>query len=174
MKILIASLLLSGSFYIPILCQESCHVPGECQNGIQIDEQLAETYSQCQEFCIDNPDCQVFTHYESNSFCKLWYNCSGISTTCSQCFSGERDCPTAVCSQSGQCIGEFVDDLFVNSEDECLEACYNDQDCLWYTLNMELDNYCLLTSTCNPQSSTTHVFGQRECFQVPNVTFPSK
>ena len=93
-----------------IFGQEICHVQGSCQDGIQIDEVLAESYTNCQEQCQVNQYCNFFTYIESNSFCKLMYNCSEINTLdCSDCFTGERDCPVITCGELGQCWGKIVD-----------------------------------------------------------------
>lgn len=148
--------------------QEICHVQGQCESGVQIGETTSESYEDCQDICQETQFCNFFTYFEPNSFCKLLYNCSGIETsTCSECYTGQRDCSVAICSEPGSCLGGFVADSFLDSEYECLESCANNAECLWYTFNFDL-NYCLLTSSCIPQSSNSHLYGQRECYQDNN------
>ena len=144
--------------------QDVCYVQGECQEGIQIDFQETNSYTQCQSLCQDNPNCNYFTYYEPTRICKLLYNCSDIDATdCPECFTSQRDC--LICNQPGQCVGRFVDDILTSSNEDCQKACYDNPDCEWYTFSSDLQ-YCQLTSDCLPKNTTNiNVFGQKNCYE---------
>ncbi len=152
------------SFTIGSLAQEVCHVQGRCEEGYILNNTLADTYYDCQDACNSTDNCNFFTHEQTGDLCQLLSNCSQvISSLCSTCYTGEKDCPKVICSQVGLCQGELVTDLYTDTEDECLEKCVNEDDCDWYTY-YESVRFCQLTSTCDPVSSASSVFGQRECY----------
>ncbi len=94
----------------------------------------------------------------------MFYNCTGIDdSTCSDCFTGQKDCP--ICQISGECQGSFVGGSYVSSVENCEEECYNDPKCQWYTYDLNV-GYCFFTSDCSPKNaSSPSVFGQKFCFQ---------
>ncbi len=55
--------------------------------------------------------------------------------------------------------------LFVQDLDECQRQCFNNDDCSWYTYDLDVD-YCFLTRDCQVMgTSENKVFGQKECYQ---------
>ncbi len=110
-----------------------------------------------------NENCNYFTFYEPNQFCKLLYNCSDIDANdCPDSYTGQKDCQ--ICDQPGECVGSFVDDSFLPTKDDCQKECFNNDECLWYTYDYDFD-YCLLTSDCLPMNkSAQKVFGQQSCY----------
>lgn len=59
-----------------------------------------------------------------------------------------------------------MSDSLTDTEDECLEKCFNEPECNWYTYDTIVD-YCLLTEDCIPQNATVDDFiGQKECYQA--------
>ena len=81
---------------------QQCTIPGECQEGYQLNSLGAATYSECQINCQQTSDCNFFTFYEENSFCKLLFNCSAVDDAlCSNCYTGEPGCE--LCGQEGEC-----------------------------------------------------------------------
>ncbi len=164
------------NFYdILVYGQDICNVQGECLDSYQIDHSITDTYLNCQKDCQSTTNCNYFTFYEPDNFCKLLYNCTNIDLMeCPECYTGQKDCPEYVCSQPGECEGNFVDDTFLNTEQECLEYCFNDPECQWYSFDT-IVGYCLLTSNCNPRNtSTPQVYGQRECYNSSSTTNPSQ
>ncbi len=152
----------------PVNGQDVCHVQGECQEGYQLQSLGASSYFDCQSKCQDTDDCNYFTFYDSNDFCKLLYNCTSVDASlCPQCFTGEKDCETSICSQPGECQGSFVADLFVLDEENCQKECFENNECLWYSFDVDFD-YCLLTKDCSPINSTSKVFGQKSCYDDIN------
>ena len=146
-------------------CQTICHQPGLCQSSYLIGGGTTQTYLECQVLCLDNPDCNYFSHLETNQFCELNFNCSNVDPgLCSDCFTGERDCPTQICSQPGYCQGNIVLQTISESEESCQQLCGFENECQWYTYN-EQSNTCILTSNCSPQDVANTVYGQKSCFQ---------
>ncbi len=122
---------------------------------------------ECQEDCQETQDCNYFSFSERNNFCTLFYNCTVVDTeVCPDCFSSQKDCPQYVCSEPGHCEGIVIGNAFLNSENECIELCYNDIDCLWYTYDNDAQ-FCYLTSNCITKNTTTsQVYGQKQCFEL--------
>ena len=154
--------------------QDICHVQGICQNGYHLGNIVSNSYTDCQLECQNTLDCNYFTYNDPNNICVLQYNCTEIdSSNCLECFTGQRGC--LVCSQSGQCQGNLVGQAISETEEDCQEACFNDDDCLWYTFDFQA-SLCLLTSDCVPvNSSSLKVYGEKNCFiQNGDGTNPSK
>ena len=144
--------------------QDVCFVQGYCQEGVILDHLEALNYFECQIACQDNGNCSYFTFYEPSNLCNLLYNCSDIDTTgCSDCFTGQRDCP--ICTIPGECVGTISGYVFVPTEEDCQMECFNNDECQWYTFDPSFD-YCVLTSNCIPtNTSTESIFGQKNCYQ---------
>ncbi len=144
-------------------------MPGECQQGYQLSSLGAASYAECQTDCQQTTDCNYFTFYEQNSFCKLLYNCTNVDESlCSDCYTGQPDCSDTICSQPGECQGNIVDDEFsVLTEEECQRLCFENVQCLWYTYDYSVE-YCLLTSDCVFVDTYTKLYGQKECYDGNN------
>ena len=75
------------------------------------------------------------------------------------------NCDTVlVCSEVGQCEGNFLDYSSTISEEDCLNTCVANVDCNWYSFNM-LHDACSILSDCDTVDLTAvdTVYGQREC-----------
>ena len=69
-----------------------------------------------------------------------------------------------ICSEIGQCEGNFLDYSSTTSEKDCLDTCVADVNCNWYSFNT-LHDACSILSDCDTVDFTAvdTVFGQREC-----------
>ncbi len=154
--------LLSSSIH----AQGICYAKGRCEDGYQLVITTTPTYFDCQDACLSNFECNVFTHDQTTDHCELLQDCSRVDPLlCSTCYTGEPDCPKQICSQPGMCQGQPVGEMNSDSEDECLEKCFDNVDCNWYSYDNILE-FCLLTSDCDPISSSNFMFGQRECYDA--------
>ncbi len=78
-----------------------------------------------------------------------------------------------VCNEPGECQGTIVGNSFLSNEEDCQKECFNNANCLWYTFDSNQE-FCLLTSNCNPMnSSTPKVYGQKDCYQENTGMNPS-
>ena len=148
--------------------QDVCNIPGECQDGFVLKTLGTQSYIECQIECFSTPGCNYFTFNDEVNMCIVFYNCTDITDTdCPDCSTGQRDCP--ICSVPGECTGILVGNAFVPNENECQEACFNNDECNWYTYDYEFE-FCTMTSDCSPQnSSTLKTFGQRSCFETKGI-----
>ncbi len=76
--------------------QTTCHVPGECQDGVYLLSAYANTYEECLVECKLSSYCNYFTHkdeFDQND-CLLFSTCPSLNeTSCSvNCYSGEKAC----------------------------------------------------------------------------------
>lgn len=150
-----------------------CHEEGNCEDGYELGVTFTDTYLECQEQCQLLPDCNYFTHEETSSICELLANCTEVSpSACPTCYTGERNCSKYVCSQAGECQGVIVGQHLVDYEEECLEKCYENEDCIWYSFQYDIE-HCMLTANCVPQESDKTFIGQRGCYQPHNDSDPS-
>ena len=80
-----------------VFAQDSCYIEGQCQDGLELDSKAAFSYYQCLEQCQNDVDCNFFTYDSDDNLCYLLANCTQINTTtCPNCYSGEKDCPNEV------------------------------------------------------------------------------
>lgn len=138
-----------------------------------IDHLGTSSISECQTACKQTEDCNFFTFDDADNFCALYYNCSSIDdTTCTDCYTGQKDC--LICSQAGECQGIDVGGAFTSTVEDCERECYDNAECQWYTYDLTFE-YCFLTSDCTPRTpSSPNVFGQKECYQENGAANQSK
>ena len=69
-----------------------------------------------------------------------------------------------VCWVMGQCDGHSLDEVYLGSDSDCLEACRAMEGCLWFTFNFE-DSTCVLLKDCPllAEAACNCVSGQVEC-----------
>ena len=160
-------------FLILAFGQDACYVQGICKDSFTIDHLDAPSYLQCQSSCQQTNDCNYFTFKQSDDFCILYYNCTNIDATeCPDCYTSQKDC--LVCQQPGECQGNVLDYAFTQTVKDCEKECFDNSQCEWYTYELSHE-YCFLTTGCIPRnSSSTNVFGQKNCYQEDIGTNPSK
>lgn len=110
-----------------------CRVQG-LVNGIILKSEPAESYDDCLQNCIDNNYCEVFTYHDTRKDCAHFLNATSFDDTCTDCLSGNRECPFSVptsCQVVGNCIGDLVTVIPKNSEGECLQSCKLEDRCNW-------------------------------------------
>ena len=129
----------------------------------------APTLHDCQNECQLYQDCEYFTWFENDLGCLLFADCDFNSTVCTDCYTGAVDCTLDhICFDEGICFnGTFIDYDFLSSADECLDLCYNNPECKWFSYNPAENNGCYLTTDC-PQidrscTGSGCVYGQVEC-----------
>lgn len=80
-----------------------CFVDGECLDALLVAATVLGSPSECLEFCRGKPECQYYTHYESQQSCFAFHNCSEVSDDdCDDCVSGDVECENLTCDVSGK------------------------------------------------------------------------
>ena len=80
----------------PVSCTCSSEVacPGDAGNTLDVIEDVL-TEAECQDDCLENPECMFYTWYNGNSFpahvCIILSSCEG-TVPCHGCFSGTPEC----------------------------------------------------------------------------------
>ena len=114
--------------------------------------------------------CSQFTHYNSVGVCYVWETCTSFSdTSCSDCISGDADCPSSICSEPGLCVGIQVGFSIEATEGDCITSCLNSVDCQWYSYDVS-SQFCTLSETCQSIQTCSNdncVHGQKEC-EIPS------
>jgi len=81
------------------------YLAGQCINSYQLDSLGVEDEFECLDACKANETCSWFTHFEHQSLCLLFANCSSLDTSfCSDCVSGQKECdpPEPICWVTGK------------------------------------------------------------------------
>ena len=147
---------------------KDCRIPGECETGFFLGSEVQETYRDCLNDCKTTENCNWFTHFASAKQCKYYRDCPTLDTTeCSDCYTGEATCPDAMCSLPGFCQGASVGDTKANSEEHCQKDCFDTGNCTWYSFYPDFSD-CILHSECEPQESSSSVYGERDCYSHPD------
>ena len=97
----------------------------------------------------------------------MYSECPSIGNdTCTECYTGERDCPMLYdCSQPGSCSGYSVGlGTYEDEEADCLSTCQKNTDCNYYNFNALTGN-CDVVANCTNVATgcPSCVWGQREC-----------
>ena len=143
---------------------QTCHIPGECVAGFFLGGEVKASYSECLDACKSYENCQWISYYEIPQDCVYYVDCQSISSDgCIDCFTGEATCPSVVCGQPGICQGNLVGQEKANSEQECQDICFTNEQCQWYTY-YQTSSDCILTSDCLPYVTSTSVYGEKKCF----------
>ena len=72
-------------------------------------------------------------------------------------------CPARQCHETIKCEGHFIDSFKIAHLEDCIEACNNNADCKWYTLE-KTHNHCLLYEDCTEKHDcVTCASGERDC-----------
>ena len=109
---------------------------------------IVPSAAECLMFCSSTSGCEFFTHYSADDTCFAFVNCVNYSEgSCFDCLSGDADCADVSCNVPGRCDGTLVDFFSVTSKQQCVDLCFEDDRCAWWT--HEADNgLCTLTSDC--------------------------
>ena len=160
MKAVIVLLLLC---HLSLVKSQQCYVRGEIQ-GVFIDGHVADSYNECLSNCNNDAACLYFTYNAMRRECIEFSIYQSLDTGCTNCYSGERDCPTILeCNIDGLCSGVLVDYGVVSSENDCLNECKLNPSCQFYAYR-EDDGTCALLEDCLEitDCQTCHS-GQKDC-----------
>ena len=72
-------------------------------------------------------------------------------------------CPARECHGAFKCEGHFIDSFKINHIEDCIDACSDDDLCMWYTLE-KTHNHCVLYEDCDVKNDcNTCASGPRDC-----------
>merc|ERR1712038_1426426 len=143
-----------------------CYVPGQCQE-YSVDFKKTEDVDHCQKFCGTDDDCNWWSFEPAQNLCVLFGNCTESGNpnqvVCPDCISGQKLCPARECHGAFKCEGHFIDSFNIAHLEDCIEACRDDESCMWYTLEKTHD-HCVLYEDCDVQNDcATCASGTRDC-----------
>merc|ERR1712038_307063 len=146
--------------------KHTCYVPGQCQE-YSVNFKRTDDVDLCHKFCGTTEDCSWWSFEPSQNLCVLFANCteSGAPDTvaCEACISGERLCPPRECHKAIKCEGIFIDSFEIEHLEDCIKACSDISECLWFTLE-KTHNHCILYEDCvETKPCDTCASGEREC-----------
>ena len=127
--------------------QLQCHVQGQAI-GVFHFAYPENSYNECLSYCHNDPVCTCFTYNSQNKECFEFSECQGLDQSCSDCYSGESDCPIdGECNIQGLCNGQMVDYGDTPTEEDCLFQCKENPSCQYYAYEGDFD-YCTLLEDC--------------------------
>ena len=134
------------------MLQLTCFEPGACLDSMMLDMGKADDQSGCLEMCQQQEDigCEWFTYYAPTKHCITLSACLRLdNSSCSDCVSGQRECPEFQCGVAGRCLGSFQGfaDNVANAQ-ACSDACHNTDGCAWYSFDGG-QNLCHMTADCH-------------------------
>ena len=72
-------------------------------------------------------------------------------------------CPARECHGAFKCEGHFIDSFEIDHLEDCLKACSDVSECMWFTLE-KTHNHCILYEDCEETNSCeTCASGERDC-----------
>ena len=72
-------------------------------------------------------------------------------------------CPPRECHGAFKCQDIFIDSFEIEHLEDCLQACSDVAECMWFTLE-KTHNHCILYEGCEAQlECETCATGEREC-----------
>merc|ERR1712223_76318 len=146
--------------------KQSCYVPGQCQE-YSVNFKRTDDVDLCHKFCGQNEDCSWWSFEPSQNLCLLFANCTESGApdvvACEDCISGEKLCPSRECHGAFKCQDIFIDSFEIEHLEDCLEACSDVAECMYFTLE-KTHNHCILYEGCEAQlECETCATGEREC-----------
>lgn len=127
-----------------------CDVQGGCTQSFVLSSEIVDGHDACIQYCKDDAQCQWFTYHSSSNLCSAFTECNNIDQSCTDCVSGQRDCPinnSPQCHVDGCCQGLNIDVAIKDSADHCLEFCNTYQECQWFSYKKE-SHLCSVFSDC--------------------------
>jgi len=143
-----------------------CYVPGQCQE-YSINFKMNADADGCQKFCGLNEACNWWSYEPEQSLCVLFTNCTESGepdkVVCPDCISGERLCPPRTCHGAFKCKGIFIDSFNIEHLEDCIGACNDNDDCMYFTLEKTHD-HCVIYENCEEEiDCETCASGERAC-----------
>ena len=159
--------LLLLSFGVESVYPLSCAIEGVC-NGVSGSAVISDSLDNC---VLSGRTLEGVTWVSYNlgsGICTGLEDCSSIDAEVPSHLSSEVSCP--ICSAAGECSGSLLNDVLVNSTEECRGSCQSQSYCNWFAFNMDL-GICILLETCeNINSDPQWISGEVICSPPPPST----
>merc|ERR1712223_118662 len=147
--------------------RHQCYVSGQCQE-FSVNFKKVDDADACHKFCgKEGEGCNWWSFEPAQSLCVLFGNCTEAGgpdqIICPDCISGERLCPARECHGAFKCKGIFIDSFEIAYLEDCIQACNDNDICMWYTLEKTHD-HCVLYESCDVKNDCdTCASGERLC-----------
>merc|ERR1712241_295414 len=144
-----------------------CFVPGQCQE-YSLNFKKVDDADACHKFAGKEGEAVNWWSFEpAQSLCVLFGNCTEAGgpdqIICPDCISGKRVCPARECHGAFKCKGIFIDSFEIEYLEDCIQACNDNDICMWYTLEKTHD-HCVLYENCDEKMDCdTCASGERLC-----------
>lgn len=126
-----------------------CRREGQCWQGSVTASFASQGFEHCLQTCKNQTNCQWATLYHGQQ-CLLYSSCQYIDEDCTDCYSGNRECPLSSednCLMRGKaCLGLNVTSFQADNVEQCYDGCKNNNQCSYYSF---YDNECNLLKSCS-------------------------
>lgn len=149
MEQLLPLILIVGTTFIGISNGElKCYIPGECLDSLIVDISPTQNSRECLKKCQTTRGCEWFTYYNQTGLCASLTTCLNLKTgNCTDCISGEDECPEFICGAQGSCLGASEGIRMESGLSSCRQTCSDTAKCHWFTFDNS-SNVCTMTADC--------------------------
>ncbi|TRY70202.1 hypothetical protein TCAL_09641 [Tigriopus californicus] len=149
MEQLLTLILIVGTVFVGLSHGElQCFIPGECLDSLIVDISPSNNSRECLQKCQNTRGCEWFTYYNQTKLCASLTTCLNLNAThCTDCISGEDECPEFICGAQGSCLGASEGIRVESGLSSCRQTCSDSAKCHWFTFDNS-SNVCTLTADC--------------------------
>lgn len=142
-------LLVLSSFSVALENGLTCFEPGQCLDSLMLDLGPSKSSSDCLHKCQDEVEgCEWFTYYKDSLQCISLTTCLNLTKEgCTDCISGEKECPEPICNVNGKCLGALEGNQPAANLQACHQMCLDIPNCGWFSYNKK-EKICQVTADC--------------------------
>ena len=111
---------LLGLLTAAVVHGQDCNVSGDCEGNI-LDLTFTNSLDECVLFGLQLPGCNYVSWNQVLEDCIAYTDCTELDTTETETVSSSMECP--VCHLPGLCLGNLVDQVRVDTEEQCVQIC---------------------------------------------------